>query len=83
MKVIKSFENSGILLKGKIRAKITRQERGFFNFFRPLMKTSLALMKNVPTPLTKNLLLPFGLSVAVSAVDATIQKTFMDQELQN
>ena len=83
MKVIKSLENSGMLLKGKIRAKITRQEGGFLNIFRPLMKTSLVSMKNVPTPLTKNLLLPFGLSVAKSGVDATIQKTFMDQELQN
>ena len=38
MKVIKSLENRGILLKGTTR-KITIQEGGFLNFLRPLMTT--------------------------------------------
>ena len=38
MKVIKSLENRGILLKGSTR-KITIQEGGFLNFLRPLITT--------------------------------------------
>ena len=58
MKVIKILENRLILLKGTTR-KITIQERGFLNFFRPLMTTGLPLMKNLLTPLAKNILSPF------------------------
>ena len=36
MKVIKSFETGGRLLKGST-AKIATQEGGFLNFFRPLI----------------------------------------------
>ena len=81
MKVIKSLENRGILLKGTTR-KITSQEGGFLNFPRPLMTAGLPLMKSVLTPLAKNILLPFGLSAAMSATDSSIQKKIMDQELQ-
>ena len=49
MKVIKSLENRGILIKGTSR-KITRQEGGFSNFFRPLITSGLPLMKTVFTP---------------------------------
>ena len=38
------------------------------------MTAGLPLMKNVLTPLAKNFLLPFGLSAAMSATDAAIQK---------
>ena len=58
MKVIKSLENRGILLKGTNR-KVTSQEGGFLIFLRPLMTAGLPLMKNVLTPLPKNVLLPF------------------------
>ena len=44
MKVSKSFENRGILLKGTNR-KITSQEGGFLNFLKPLMPVGLPLMK--------------------------------------
>ena len=44
MKVIKSLENRGILLKGTTR-KITIQEGGFPNFLKPLMTAGLPLMK--------------------------------------
>ena len=40
-------------------------------------------MKNVLTPLAKNVLLPFGLSARMLAADAAIQKKFMDQELRH
>ena len=38
------------------------------------MTAGLPLMKNVLTPLAKNILLPFGLSAGMSAADAAIQK---------
>ena len=40
----------------------------------PLLKTGLALMKNVINPLAKSVLIPFGLTVAASAADARIHK---------
>ena len=40
MKVIKSLEKRGILLKGTT-TKITSQEGGFLNFLRPLMTAGL------------------------------------------
>ena len=70
MKVIKSLENRGILLKRTTR-KITSQERGYLNFLMLLMTAGLPSIKGV---LTKNVLLAFGLSAEMSAVDATIQK---------
>ena len=76
MKVIKSLENRGILLKGTA-TKITSQERGFLNFYRPLMTAGLPLMKSVLTPLVKRVLLPFGLSAAASPTDATIQNLWI------
>ena len=73
MKVIKSLENRGILLKGTTR-KITSQEGGFLNFLRPLMTAGLPLMKSVFKPLAENVLLPFALSAVISATDAAIRK---------
>ena len=64
MKIIKSLENRGILLKGTTR-KITSQEGGFSNFLRPLLTAGLPLMKSVLIPLAKSLLLK---------ADTTIQK---------
>ena len=61
MKVIKSIENRGILLKLTTR-NITSQEGGFLNFLRPLMTAGLPLMKNILMPLAKNILVAFGLS---------------------
>ena len=78
MKVIKSLENRGISLTGTTR-KVTSQEGGFLIFLRPLMTTGLPLMISVLTPLTKNFLLLFGLSAAMSVTYAAIQKKFMDQ----
>ena len=50
IRVIKSLENRGILLKGTT-TKITRQEGRFLNFLRALMTAGLPLMKGALTPL--------------------------------
>ena len=71
MKVIKSLENRGILLKGTTRKSIS-QEGGFLNFLRPLMTAGLPLMKSVLTPLAKSVLLPLGLSAGMSAAGAAM-----------
>ena len=70
MKVIKSLENRGILLKGTTR-KITSQEEGFL---RTLMTAVLPLIKSVLIPLAKSVLIPLGLSPGMSAADTAIQK---------
>ena len=67
MKVITSLE------KGATR-KTTSHGGGFLNFLKPLVAAGLPLMKNLLTPLAKNVLLPFGLSAGMSAVDAAILK---------
>ena len=38
------------------------------------MTAGFPLMKSVPAPLAKNVLLPLGLSARISAADAAIQK---------
>ena len=55
IKVIKSLENRGVLLKGTTR-KISSQEGGFLNFLKPLVTACLPLMKSVLTPLAKSVL---------------------------
>ena len=64
IKVIRSLENRGILLKG-ITKKNSSEKRGFLIFLRPLMPAGLPLMNNVLTPLAKSVLIP---------LDAAIQK---------
>ena len=73
MKVIKSLQKRGILLKGTA-TKITSWEGGFLNFLRPLMTAGLPLMTSVLTQLAKSVLIPSGLSAGMSAADAAIQK---------
>ena len=43
----------------------------------PLLKTGLPLMKNVIKPLAKSVLIPLGLTAAVSATDAGIHKKIL------
>ena len=51
------------------------QSGGFLGkFLDPLLKTGLPLIKNVITPLEKNVLIPLGLTAAASAADAGIHK---------
>ena len=44
-----------------------------------LMTADLPLMKSLLNSLVKSVLLPFGLSAAMSATDAAIWKKFMDR----
>ena len=51
------------------------QSGGFLDrLLGPLLKTGLFLIKNVPKPLTKNVLIPLGLTAAVLATDGTIHE---------
>ena len=77
--VIRSLEKRGILLVGTTR-KMISQEGRFLNFLRPLMTTSLPLMKNLLTPLGKSVLVPLGLTAAASATDAAIKKKMLGRE---
>ena len=43
----------------------------------PLLKTGLPLIKNVNTPLAKSVLIPLGLTAALSAADAGILKKIL------
>ena len=43
------------------------------------MPAGLSLMKSILSPLAKGVLIPLGLSAGMSAADATIHKTVMDQ----
>ena len=67
------MENRRILVKVTIK-KNTSQQGEFLNFLRPLMRACLPWMKTVLVTLTKSVLLPFGLSVAMSVIDAAIQR---------
>ena len=73
VKVIRSLENRGILLKGTSK-KISSQEGQFLNFLRALIPAGLPLMKNILTPLTKTVLVPLGSTAVASATDAAIEK---------
>ena len=54
------------------------QSGGFLgSFLGPLLKTGLPLIKNVIKPLTKNILIPLGLTAATSAADAGIHKKIL------
>ena len=65
IKVIRSLENREILLKGTTD-KIISQKEGLFNFLALLTRVGLPLMKIVLTPLAKSVLIPVGLTAAVS-----------------
>ena len=71
MKVIKSLENRGILLKETTR-KVTSQKVGFLNVLRPLLTAASPLTKSVH--LAKVVLVSSGLTTAASVTDASIKK---------
>ena len=51
------------------------QSEGFLGrLLGPLLKTGLPLTKNVIEPLAKSILIPLGLTAAVSAANARIHK---------
>ena len=66
----KSLKKKGILLK-ETTEKVTNQK---VRLLVPLIRAGLPLMTNVLTPRVKNVLLPLGVTVAVPATGAAIQK---------
>ena len=71
----KAFANnsSANIKLSKTQLYKIRQSGGFLGrLLRPLLKTGLPLMKNVLKPLAKSVLIPLGLTVAVT--DAAIPK---------
>ena len=76
MKVSKSLENGGILVKGTF-TKIINQEGEFPSFLRPLITAGLP-MRSVPTLLCQSVLIPLGLSAGMSVEDAAIQNKFYE-----
>ena len=73
IKVVRSLENRGILLKETTK-NIATQDGGFLMFLKPLMAAGLRLMKSVLAPLAKSVLLPLGLTATPSAANEAIQK---------
>ena len=72
MKVFRSLENRGILIKGTARI-ISSQGGAFPHFLRPLTTAGLPLIKNLLTALAKSVSIPLGLTAAASATDAAIK----------
>ena len=79
IKVIKSLENRGILLKVNTK-KVTAQEEGLLNFLNPLMLADLSLIKNVLTVLSKISLISLKLTAAALATYAVIQKNIFGSD---
>ena len=71
--------NSSVDIKfSKTQLSKMIQSGGFLGkLLGPLLKTGLPLIKNVITPLAKTLLIPLGLSAAVSATDAGMHKKIL------
>ena len=76
----KSFANnsSADIKLSKTQLSKIIQSGGFLRrLLGPLLKTGLALIKNVIKPLTKSVLIPLGLTAAASAADAGIHKKIL------
>ena len=59
-----------------------KQSGGFLaRLLGPLLKTGLLSIKNIIKPLTKNVLIPLGLTAAASAADAGIHKKYQDEAI--
>ena len=80
IKLIRSLENIGILLKATTR-KINSQEGVLLNFLYPLLRARLPLMKNLLTSLAKTFLIRLRLTVAVSTTDSSIQRRVFGSEM--
>ena len=70
--------NSSVDIKfSKTQLSKMIQPRGYLGkLLGPLLKTGLYLIKNVITPLAKNVLIPLGLTTAASEADAGIHKKY-------
>ena len=76
----KAFANhtsTDIKLSKTQLSKMTESEGFLSRLLGPLLRTGLPLMKNVIQPLAKSVLIPLGLTAAVSAADATIHKKLL------
>ena len=76
----KSFSNhsSADIKLSKTQLSKMIQSGGFLGrLLGPLLKTGLPLIKNVIKPLAKSVLIPLGLTAAVSAADAGIHKKIL------
>ena len=80
IKVIKSLENRGTLLKGTSEKAINQKEGFTSNVPWLLTRAALSLMKNVFTPLTKNVSIALGLCQQHQQQMQLFKIKFMDQE---
>ena len=75
----KAFSNNSYVDIKYSKTQLSKmiQSGGFLGkLLGPLLKTRLPLIKNVITPLAKSVLIPLGLTAAVSAADAGIHKKY-------
>ena len=73
----KTFANylwTNIKLSKTQLSKMINQKDFLVDFFCPLLKTGLPLIKCVIKPLTKRVLIPLGLTATASVADARIHK---------
>ena len=78
--ICKAFANNSSVDIKFSKAQLSRmiQSGGFLGkLLGPLLKTGLALMKSVITPLAKIVSIPLGLTAAASAADAGIHKKIL------
>ena len=75
------IDNSSVDIKfSKTQLSKMIQSGGYLGkLLGPLLKTGLHLIKNVITPLARNVLIPLGLTTAASEADAGIHKKYYDQ----
>ena len=82
----KAFANKSLvdIKLSKTRLSKIVQLGGFLaRLLGPLLKTGLSLIKNVVTPLAKNVFIPLGLNAAASAADGGIHKKILGSGKQN
>ena len=73
-KTLANHLSTNIKLSKTQLSKTIQSGRFLGRFLDPLLKTGLPLIKNVIKPLAKSVLIPLGLTAAVSAADAGIHK---------
>ena len=72
-----NYLSNDIKLSKTQLSKTIQSGRFLGRFLDPLLKTGLLLIKNVIKPLAKSVLIPLGLTAAVSAADAGIHKKIL------
>ena len=76
-KVFANYLSTDIKLSKTQISKVIQSGRFLGRLLGPLLKTGLPLMKNVIKQLAKSVLIPLGLTTAVSAADAGIHKKIL------